>query len=884
LAAFARARVCWRASLIAGLLAGGCALALVVALAPSTPAAPSPAAARSAQDPGLSSLPAAALGVVSSALGASDPAYRVRGGADGSLTAGNPAQGLRARFTGDGVAVTSGAMTLDLRLSAVGYGAALRGVAAATPRAASNRAYYARGGLDEWYANGPAGLEQGFTLERAPARRRTGPLTLAIDLSGVARASVERHGTGLTLAGAEGGRLLYRGLIATDARGRRLPAGLALRGGVLLVRVDAAGARYPLTVDPFVQQAKLTGGGEEGEGQFGVSVSLSADGNTALVGAIADESEVAKKEEPMGAAWVFTRSGSTWTQQGPKLTPKAGEETVAGRFGKSVQLSADGNTALVGAPFDTSSTGAAWVFTRSGSTWTQQGSKLTGSETTSGSRFGTGVSLSADGNTALVGGEGEDTLAGAAWVYARSGSTWSQQGPKLTGGGEEMGEGRLGESVALSGDGNTALVGGYGDNGGIGAAWVYARSGSTWSQQGPKLTAAGGEEKGKGSFAFSVALSAEGDTALVGSPADETGGGAYVFTRSGSTWTQQGSRLQGSGMTSESEFGTAVALSENGETALVGGESDGGGVGAAWVFTRSGSSWTQQGSKLTGGGEEGGGLLGQSVALSADGDTALAGGEGDDTSRGAAWAFADPPASATTGSASGVGPTAATLAGTIGAGPSSSTHFQYGTSAAYGASTPPTRNGVRSSPTSLTGALTGLSPGTTYHYRLVAENSAGTSFGADETFVTTTPPANAPAPPLAPVIEHVGQSHASWREGKRFASLARRGAPTGTLFSIALNEEAELTLTFTRRVGGRKVHGRCVAQSRRNRHRRACQRTVVRGAQSFKAHGGLNNVEFQGVFPHAARLAPGRYTVRFTATSNAGLHSNTRSLSFTIVD
>ncbi len=879
----ARAHASWRASLVAGLLALICALALAAAPAPRA-GAPGPLPlARSAHERGLSSLPATALGVVSSTLGADDPAYRINRARGGALTASNPGQALRARFTRGGVTVDAGATAVGLRLAAVGYGAELRTLAAVTPRASSNRAEYARAGLDEWYANGPAGLEQEFTLERAPAGVRAGPLTLAIALSGVRRAHLGDRGMSLSLEGDGSSALLYRGLLATDSRGRPLPASLALRDGMLLVRVQAAGARYPLTIDPFVQQAKVTGGGEEGDGQFGISVSLSAEGNTALVGAIEDESEVSKKEEPLGAAWVFTRSGSTWSQQGAKLTAKAGEEEVGGRFGKSVHLSADGNTALIGAPFDASFAGAAWVFTRSGTTWTQQGPKLTGgTEEVGEGRFGTGVSLSASGNTALIGGEGDNGVAGAAWVFTRSGSTWSQQGPKLTGGTEEVGEGRLGESVALSGDGNTALVGGYGDNGFRGAAWVFTRAGSTWTQQGPKLVPASGEEIGGAAFAFSVALSAEGNTALIGSPGDTADfGAAYVFIRSGSSWTQQGQKLTGQGTTNGSEFGTAVALSETGETALVGGEGESGGQGAAWVFARSGSTWTQE-QKITGGGEEGNGLLGQSVALSADGDTALAGGEGDDGMRGAAWAFGDPPASATTDAAAGVGQSTATLEGMLGAGPSSTTFFQYGTSASYGASTTPTANGVRSSAASLASGLAGLAPATTYHFRLVAENSAGTSFGADETFTTDAIVGLAPRP-LAPVIERVSESHRSWREGKRFASLARVRVATGTLFSIALNEEAKLTLTFLRHVGGRRVHGRCVAQSKRNRHRRACQRTVVRGAQRFKAHGGLDNVEFQGIFPHTARLPPGRYTVQFTATSGAGLRSNTRSLLFTIV-
>ena len=100
------------------------------------------------------------------------------------------------------------------------------------------------------------------------------------------------------------------------------------------------------------------------------------------------------------------------------------------------------------------------------------------------------------------------------------GKTWSHQGSKLTAkGGEETGSGKFGESVGLSADGNTALVGAPEDNGNVGAAYVFTRSGGTWSQQGSKLT--GGEESGKASFGYSVALSANAATAMIGGPDDE---------------------------------------------------------------------------------------------------------------------------------------------------------------------------------------------------------------------------------------------------------------------------------------------------------------------------------------------------------------------------
>jgi hypothetical protein len=278
----------------------------------------------------------------------------------------------------------------------------------------------------------------------------------------------------------------------------------------------------------FIQQGPMLSVGASQE-LFGNGVALSADGNTALI---------------MGGR-VLTRSGSTWTE-GPQLVPN----DPTGTFPSSVALSADGNTALIGANAFTGDTGAAWVFTRSGSTRTQRGPRLAPDD-----GHVTSVALSADGNTALLGWAGDSQGPipigpwgiGAAWVFRRSGSTWTQQGGKLTAN-DETGEGAFSSSVALSADGNTALIGGPVDNPdpnspasnfqrGIGAAWVFTHSGSTWTQQGGKLTA--NDELGPGGVGTSVALSADGNTALIGGPNNDSHGGAWVFRRSGSSWTQQ---------------------------------------------------------------------------------------------------------------------------------------------------------------------------------------------------------------------------------------------------------------------------------------------------------------------------------------------------------
>ena len=120
----------------------------------------------------------------------------------------------------------------------------------------------------------------------------------------------------------------------------------------------------------------------------------------------------------------------------------------------------------------TTSAGAAWVFTRSGGVWTQQGTKLVGTGAVGAAQQGVSVALSADGNTAIVGGPADNSSAGAAWVFTRSGGVWTQQGTKLVGTGA-VGAAQQGDSVALSGDGNTAIVGGWADNNVAGAAWVF---------------------------------------------------------------------------------------------------------------------------------------------------------------------------------------------------------------------------------------------------------------------------------------------------------------------------------------------------------------------------------------------------------------------------
>ncbi len=269
----------------------------------------------------------------------------------------------------------------------------------------------------------------------------------------------------------------------------------------------------------------------------------------------------------------------------------------------------------------------------------ERGGKTTGAGASAeAARQGASVALSADGTTAIEGGPHDAGGRGAVWVFLRGSGGWVQQGEKLVAA-DELGEhASLGISLALSADGATALVGGSGDGSGTGAAWVFTRSDGEWKEQAKLI---GGGAIGLPAQGSAVALSADGNTALVGGPGDNHGvGAAWVFTRAAGAWSQQGLKLTGSGADGPAGFGRSVSLSADGSIALVGGPEDSRDRGAAWAFERAGEAWTQHGGKLAGTGSEGTAVFqGSAVCLSGDGTQAVIGGYGDARNAGAAWWF-----------------------------------------------------------------------------------------------------------------------------------------------------------------------------------------------------------------------------------------------------
>jgi hypothetical protein len=394
----------------------------------------------------------------------------------------------------------------------------------------------------------------------------------------------------------------------------------------------ASAATYTVsaTPNPYVQQGnKQVGGSAIGNAQQGTSVAVSSDGNTAVIGGSFDDTN-------KGAAWIYVRNGTAWSQQGGKLIGTGAVGTA--KQGTAVAISAEGNTVAVGGPLDNTSAGAVWIFTRSSGVWSQQGNKLTGTGAAGNAQQGSALSLSASGDILAVGGPADNMFGGATWIFTRSAGTWTQEGSKLVGTGM-VGQARQGGSVAISSDGTTLIVGGNNDMNRRGAAWIFTRdSGGTWSQQGAKLVGTGGSSDAW--QGISVAISANGNTALVGGSNDNSlKGAAWVFTRSSGVWSQQGAKLSGTGAVGSARQGTSLGLSADGNTAVIGGAGDDSSKGTMWVFKRSGSTWTQQGSKVNGSGATGSAKQGTSISVSSNGTTAVLGGPADNTNKGAFWFF-----------------------------------------------------------------------------------------------------------------------------------------------------------------------------------------------------------------------------------------------------
>jgi len=523
--------------LAALVLAAAAGLALPASLGSAPPRAASGAV-----------VPLAAQARISASLGAHLASYRVRG-----LAAENPAQRLQVRFAPDRVRVNS----VSLALAAVGG----RAVGATQPRAAGNRVTYARGGVREWYVNGPLGLEQGFDVAARPARG----LSLTLIVGGTTHA--RQDGASILL----GDGLRYTAPTATDARGRSLPARAVLRHGQITLLVADRGARYPVRIDPFVQQAKLTSGPSASGDLLGISVALS--GDTLAVGADQGTGGAGQVE-------VFVKGPGGWADATQTATLTASDGVSGDDLGVDVAI--DGDT-IVATSHHNHSRGAVYVFTKPAGGWADEHEAvlLTPSDTADNTDVAQGVAVSGDTVALGIYGKqvGSDPFAGAVYVFTKPPGGWGSvpgqhESAQLTAS-DHTNSDSLGRHIAMLG----SVIVATDHRGGV---YEYDEPAGGWSGNQTETTriASDGDPNLTSNLFPSPAL--DGNVLVVG----YLNSRVDVYVRPAAGWAGDTGPPTATLTTSDSsgaEFGVATAVSGN---TIVAGDLE-----RAWVFTGPAGGW-----------------------------------------------------------------------------------------------------------------------------------------------------------------------------------------------------------------------------------------------------------------------------------------------------
>ncbi len=565
-------------------------------------------------------------------------------------------------------------------------------------RASGNRmAHDWDSNLTEWFVNDRRGVEHGFTVHQEPEGAGADEsLRVWLRVRGPGRPVVLDGMRSVRFESPSQGTLLtYAGLTVFDACGRDLDARFEVCDQGLLLTVDTEGASYPITIDPVAHQAYLKASNTGAGYGFGYSVAVS--GDTLVVGSPYEDSRASgidgdqfnQTAPNSGAAYVFVRNGGLWSQQ---AYLKASNAELGDQFGCAVDIS--GNTIVVGALGESSnakgvnknqannskdSSGAVYVFKRSGTDWSQQ-AYIKASNTGDYDYFG--YSVAVDANTLVVGAPIEASNAkgvnknqsndsavysGAAYVFLRSGETWSQTAYLKASNTDEYDS--FGLNVAVSGktvavssaneSSNAVGINGNKNNNSAenaGAVYVFVKPGALWKQQ--AYIKASNTEAGD---VFGTGLALHGDTLVVGATGEDSqasgvdgdqsdnslsgAGAAYVFTRTGATWSQQ-SYLKASNPGQEDFFGNSAslledklvvtAIYENSKSTGVNGNQESNhtdDAGAAYLFSRQGLDWSQlaylKASNTDVGSFPHGDRFGQSVSIS--GNIIVVGANGEDS-------------------------------------------------------------------------------------------------------------------------------------------------------------------------------------------------------------------------------------------------------------
>jgi hypothetical protein len=572
------------------------------------------AAAHTLRGWGAAPLPARLA--VSRGLGANNSRYWMRDRRGSVISVDNPAQRLSASLSAGAVRVHGAdGVNVGLAAASVGRGSTRTALGRAVlTGSARNRATFAASGVQEWYSNGPYGLEQGFVVSRRPAGAR-GELTLSQVISGNASVRLDVGADAATFSSAHGS-LLYGGLIAIDARGRRLAARLTVHGNQLGIAVDDRDAVYPVTIDPgFAEVAKLSDSASSYLGYDGLAVSAS--GDTIVAGDYADH------------LWVYTKPVGGWTS-----TTAATAElsySPADDYLSNVAISGDGNTIVAGAGDETVSAhtdqGAVFVYTKPAGGWASTSTttaELTATDGAASDYLGSSVAVSENGGTIVAGAYqhtpvGGNSKQGAVYEYTMPGGGWASTSTptaELTASNGAMND-YLGVSAAVSADGGTIVAGAYYANSAAGAAYVWTMPGGGWAS----TSAYTAELTGASASAYAGStVGISGDTIAVGAGYATTSaatyaGAVYVYTMPGGGWATTNTptaELTASDGSYEAYLGYySLAVSDSGDMIVAG--TDLSSAGAMYSWTKPAGGWANatQTQELT---EPGGGYFAYMVA------------------------------------------------------------------------------------------------------------------------------------------------------------------------------------------------------------------------------------------------------------------------------
>jgi len=316
----------------------------------------------------------------------------------------------------------------------------------------------------------------------------------------------------------------------------------------------------------WIEEQKLIASDGEEDENFGKSVSI--DGDNILIGADKDHNEIGNFS---GSAYMFKYNGTSWNEQ-QKLTASDGENYDF--FGSSVSI--DGDFAIIGADMKNDQTGSVYVFKYNGTSWNEQ-QKLLASDAEEHSSFGKSISI--DGENVLIGSPKRDDIyidSGAAYLFKYNGTSWNEQQIVIASDGEEVDN--FGYSVSI--DGNNTIIGAYGDNDNgenSGSAYVFKYDGVSWNEQ-QKLKASDGDEYDS----FGKSVSIDGNTVIIGAYAfDIYKGASYVFKYNGVSWSGEQKLIPSNGFAKD-HFGWSVSI--NNDKAVVGAPFYYGVMGSAYIF------------------------------------------------------------------------------------------------------------------------------------------------------------------------------------------------------------------------------------------------------------------------------------------------------------